>query len=777
VTSYIDYLESLSKKQLMVMLARQRHEDTQALAIVGMGCRYPAGIDDPRSFWALLREGRVAPTTSEGGPTDSLGRARWNLAAPDLAPIAELLRAGSYLRDIDVFDAEYFGLSDAEALHMDPQQRLLLEVTVQALADANLTRAGLRGQRVGIFVGTGPVEYPFAWLRNRLAARELSPFMGTGSTPSAAPGRIGLMLGVNGPALHVDTASSSMLSALHLAGVSLRRRECDLAIVGACNLVLSPFSTAVLAMAGMLSRSGLCRPFAEDADGHVRAEGCGVLVLKRHQDAMAERDLAYALVRGSAVSQHGDRLGLSVASTSGQKAVIELALRAAGIGPLDVQYVEAQANGSRLGGVVEAEALAATYGRQAPDAAPLYVGSCKANLGYLEIASGAPGLMKAALALAHGEIPPHVGADDLDRSVAWSRMALRFARAPTAWPSPGRRTAGVSAFGLTGTNAHVIMESVPDRVEPEPAPDGSPALLVVSAHNDAALAATARRLHDHLAARADWTHAAVCRTLALGRDLLKVRATAIVRDRAQLLAALAQVAALPGRPPAAAPPPRGIFLVVPVLDEAASITALAASRAPGFEALDVRLRARADAMQLPALDGCLRGEQPAPPGAMLAWALAWIDLVTAAGLELAGGTFGGPGASALVELVTGQRTGDEICARWTAGTLAPTPGAGSSVAPAGFPDGRCRRSTQGGVWEVAAGDGTYTLRRAGRAAATLTPAALDVAGWLSVLAEQLRAGADVRFSGLADKPRLGLCRLPGPAFTGKSYWPAPNLWS
>ena len=460
MTSYIDYLESLSKKQLMVMLARQRHEETQGLAIVGMGCRLPGGIDSPLGLWEALREGRVAQTAS-GGAVDSLGRPRWNLDAPDLAPFEGLLRQGIHLPNVDLFDAEYFGISDDEALHMDPQQRILLEVTTQALADAGLSRAELRGRAVGIFIATGIVEYPFLWLRNGLVPDQISPYTLSGNHLAAASGRLGFLLGVHGPVVTIDTASSSALTAVHLAGLALRRGECDLAIAGACQLNLSPLTTIALAKAGMLSKAGRCRPFARDADGHVRSEGCGVVVLKRHQDSIADGDRAYALIRGSAVYQHGERLALSVTSGSGQNAVIEHALRVAGVEPFDVQYVEAQANGSRLGGVVEAESMATAYRRQSPAAPPLYVGSCKANLGYLENASGAPGLMKAALALAHGEIPPQVGADDLDPTVAWNRMALRFASEPIPWPASGRRLAGVSAFGFTGTNAHVLLESAP----------------------------------------------------------------------------------------------------------------------------------------------------------------------------------------------------------------------------------------------------------------------------------------------------------------------------
>ncbi|SDC79555.1 polyketide synthase [Actinokineospora iranica] len=539
--SYIDYLDSLSKKQLMVMLARRRQEDTEPIALVGMGARLPGGIGSPDELWAALRGGRVVPTSAVGPPLDSLGRARWNLDAPDLAPIADVLAHGAFLSDVDVFDAAYFGISDAEALHMDPQQRLLLEVAVAAVADANLTLAELRRATVGVFVAAGQVEYPFARLRNGTDADDLSPFMSTGSGVGALSGRIGMGLGVSGPAVSIDTASSSMLTAVHLAEQSLRRGECDVALVGVCNLVLSPFSTAILARAGMVSPSGRSRPFTARADGHVRGEGCGVVVLTRASDPLASRVRPYAVIRAGAVHQHGDRPAMSVASAAGQRTVIDLALRRAGVRPHDVHYVEAQANGSRIGGIIEAETLSQAYERDRPGAPPLYLGSCKANLGYAETASGAAALMKTALMLAHQEIAPQVGADDLDPGVPWQGLGLRFAAAPTSWPVSGPRRAAVSGYGFAGTLAHVILEGV-DSGDTATAGGSEPALLVLSAHNAEALAATALRLHTYLADHPELPVESVCRTLALGRDHGPVRAAAVVPDRTSLLAKLAAIA-------------------------------------------------------------------------------------------------------------------------------------------------------------------------------------------------------------------------------------------
>jgi len=577
--SYIESLEGLSRAQLVLMLARKHQEETGAVAVVGMGCRFPGGIDSPDEFWRALLDGRVVPEESTGPPTDSLGRPRWNTGAPDLAALADVLEKGSYLDAIDLFDAGYFGMPDEEAAHLDPQQRLLLMCAAEALADANLTSAELGRRRVGVFVGMSAVEYGLARLRNGPRTGGLSPHAATGGALSGAAGRVALAMGLNGPSMTVDTACASALTALHLACTALRRRECELAVVGASHLLLSPWSTAIFETTGVLSPSGRTRPFAADADGYVRGEGCGVLVL-----AMAGGGLPstpYALVRGSAVDQQGERLAMTVLSGACQQRVITSALEHAGVDPASVAYVEAQANGSPLAGRVELEAIADAYRRRSPDAPPLRVGSCKANLGYLETASGMASLIKAVLAVGRAEIPPQVGVDELDPAAPWDRWSIEVPRKATPWPAGGRRIAGVSAAGFTGTCAHAVVEAAPEpesapgepasgsapvesapesapvEPAPEPAPgpapvgpdgprgswDGEPALLVLSAHTPTALRATAARLHAFLLARPDHCHTAVCRTLAVGRELRPVRHAAVVTDRETLLAQLAAAAA------------------------------------------------------------------------------------------------------------------------------------------------------------------------------------------------------------------------------------------
>lgn len=459
---YIDSLERLSQKQLVVLLARQRLAATQGIAVEGMALRFPGGLDSPQSLWSALREARVVTGGPPRMPVDSRGRPRWNIAAPDLAPYADLLGRGAYLSDIDLFDAKGFGISDEEAAFLDPQQRLLVTCAAEALADAGV--GDVSGARAGVYAAMSAVEYNYAALRNRVGMDGLSADMGPGSALSAAAGRIATCLGLCGPALTVDTACSSALTALHLACSALRSGECDIAVVGASHLLLAPGAFGVQARAGMLSPTGRSRPFDASADGYARSEGCGVIVLRRQSDAVNP----YAVVRGTAIHQHGARDSITRVSSAGQAEVIRQALHAAGCVPHDVGYVEAQANGVRLAGVIETEVLADSYDRADPGNPPLVVGSAKANLGYLETVSGMASLMKVVLSLHHGEIPPQPGIEHPDPDIAWRRLALEIPREVTSWPDGARRLAGVSSHGFTGTYGHVVVESAAAVAAPRP---------------------------------------------------------------------------------------------------------------------------------------------------------------------------------------------------------------------------------------------------------------------------------------------------------------------
>jgi 3-oxoacyl-[acyl-carrier-protein] synthase II len=753
--SYVDHLESLSKTQLVLMLARARQEETQGVGVIGMGCRFPGGIGSPDAFWDLLRHARQVPMN--GAPSDSLGRPRWNLEAPDLAPLAPLLRRGAYLDDIDLFDADYFGMSEEESNYLDPQQRLLLEVSVQALADANITRAELRRKRVGIFVGVGFMEYGSTGMRNGISAAEISAHMLQGNTASAASGRLGLMLGTNGPAYTLDTASSTALSAVHLAAASLRRGDCELAIVGACHLLLSPLTTLMLSRAGALSPTGESRPFSVGANGHVRAEGCGVFILKRQAACLADHDRPYAWIKGSAVHQHGDRLALSVASAAGQRTVIELALRNAGVEPHDVQYVEAQANGSQLGGVVEVEALVEAYDRRDPARTPLVVGSCKANLGYLEVASGAPALMKTVLALAHGEIPPHRGADEPDPAIAWGALSLNAK--PLAWPEGRRRLAGISGFGMNGINAHVIVEAPAQRaVATEvtaPATDDTPALFVLSAHSESALRATAARLHKFLASSAGWQHGQVCRTLAEGRDRARLRVTRVVRSSADLLDLLATVSQL-GAAAEPAGQRTGVFLALPDLAHRPADGALRAGlqRCPE---LHHRMVAQAAALGV-AWPGDPQAGTAQDEACSLAWSLACLDLLADLGVTLQGCSAAGAGRHLVLRRFVGALTSLQACEQWMAGQR------GEPVASA--------------VWQTELAGDRVSLRAAsgGRVSDEFAPTPQNPFAWLQLMATQVGAGVDLDMAAWFGPRKAALMRLPGPVLVGKHHWPESLRW-
>jgi acyl transferase domain-containing protein len=464
VKDYIDSIERLPHKQLVVMLARQRHAATQGIAVVGMGLRFPGGIDTPAALWEALRQPRIAYRPWPRTPTDSLGRPRWNLDAPDLAPYADLLTKGAYVADIDLFDADRYGVPDEEAMFLDPQQRLLVTCTAEALADAGIDEPA--ALRTGVFAALSAVEYNYAAIRNGVGIDGLSAYMGPGSAVSAAAGRIATCFRLAGPTLTVDTACSSALTALHLACASLRSGECDVAIVGASHLALAPGAFAVVDRSGMLSPTGRARPFDAAADGYVRGEGCAVLVLRRQQEA----ENAYAAIRGTAVHQHGDRGSIAAMSAPGLSRVVQAALRSAGVAPREVGFVEAQANGMRLAAAIEAEVLADAYGRAGSGGPPLLVGSAKSTLGYLETVSGAASLMKAVLAVHHAEIPPQAGFDVPDPAIGWDRLALAVPRVPTPWPAGARRLAGVSSYGFTGTYGHVLVESVTDSRPHPPRP-------------------------------------------------------------------------------------------------------------------------------------------------------------------------------------------------------------------------------------------------------------------------------------------------------------------
>ncbi|MGD9619484.1 beta-ketoacyl synthase N-terminal-like domain-containing protein [Mycolicibacterium sp.] len=471
--------------------------DHEPVAVIGLGCRFPgddANIEGPEAFWQFLSEGRCAVREI---PAD-----RWDSSEADspeaAAALAGTTRWGSFLRDIDAFDAEFFEISPSEADKMDPQQRLLLEVTHEALENAGIQAHTLRHSQTGVFAGACLGEYGY------LSAADLGDvdsWSGTGGALSIIANRVSYYFDLRGPSITVDTACSSSLVTIHLACQSLRSGDSNLALAAGVNLLLSPAVTRSFDQLEALSRTGRCHSFDAAADGFVRGEGCGVTVLKRLCDAVRDGDRILAVIRGSAVNQDGRSNGLMAPNPAAQMAVLRSAYTAAGLEPREVDYVETHGTGTLLGDPIEARALGTVLGRGRPTEAPLLIGAVKSNLGHLEAAAGIAGFTKAVLALQHHTIPANLGYQKPNPHIPFDNLRLKVVAQHTDWTPKGRpRRAGISSFGFGGTNAHVIIEQPPVPA-PTPAPTGSsptPAVstLVISGKTPPRIAAQAGMLAD-----------------------------------------------------------------------------------------------------------------------------------------------------------------------------------------------------------------------------------------------------------------------------------------
>ena len=424
--------------------------EDDGIAIIGMACRFP-GAPDLASFWQLLEAGEDAVTDGRPDPGD------WTGVAGDPASTDVYTKRGAFLEGIDRFDARFFGIPPIEARTMDPRQRLLLETTWHALEDADIDPAGLRGSPTGAYIGVTNGDYR----ELAVAAGEYCGYLGT--TPSVTAGRIAFVLGLGGPAVPVDVACASSLAAVHQAVSALRQDEVELALVGGVNALLSPEVSAAMAEMGMLSRTGRCSTFDASADGFVRGEGCGVIVLKRASAAEADGDRIWGVIRGSSVNQNWASAGLTVPNGPAQERVIEEALARAGVEPAEVDYLEANGVGSDLGDPIEVHAAAAVYGRGREVERPLLIGSVKTNIGHQECAAGIASLIKAVLAMRAGVIPRHLHFHDPSLHLEWDQLPVRITDQPTPWPLRSDRPplAGVSSFGLSGANAHVVVEGCP----------------------------------------------------------------------------------------------------------------------------------------------------------------------------------------------------------------------------------------------------------------------------------------------------------------------------
>ncbi|MBI4616903.1 MAG: SDR family NAD(P)-dependent oxidoreductase, partial [Planctomycetes bacterium] len=478
------------------------------IAVVGLGCRFPGGASDPESFWRLLAEGRDAITEV---PPD-----RWDAGAyydPQGGPGKMVTRWGGFLSGVDRFDPHFFGIAPKEAASMDPQHRLLLEVAWEALEHAGQPPDRLAGSATGVFVGACWNDY--ASLFSDLS--RIDAYMPTGNALSIAAGRLSYVLGFSGPAIAVDTSCSSSLVAVHLACQSLHSGECRMALAGGVNLILFPTLTVALSALRMMSPDGRCKAFDARANGFVRGEGCGVVVLKRLSNALADGDRVLALVLGTAVNQDGRSSGLTAPNGPAQEAVIRRALEVAGALPAEVGYVEAHGTGTELGDPIEARALGAVLGAGRDREARLLVGSVKTNLGHLEAAAGVAGFIKTVLALQHDEIPPSLHFETPSPHIEWDRLPIEVPTRPRPWPAHARRrTAGVSSFGFSGTNAHAILSAAPAVPGGEPL-ERPPYVLPLSAQTDTALAELAGRYAHFIEERPAVRFADICFTAGAGR--------------------------------------------------------------------------------------------------------------------------------------------------------------------------------------------------------------------------------------------------------------------
>lgn len=526
----------LAVKKLQAQVDALQYQRTEPIAIIGMACRFP-GANSPEEFWDLLYRGGDAITTV---PAD-----RWNVDAyydADPAATGKIYnRYGGFVADVDKFDASFFGIAPREAEMLDPQQRLWLEVCWEALERAGIPPFSLRDSQTGIFASSEHLDY----LHMAAASgQELSLYTGTGNMHSVTSGRLAHFLGTQGPAVTMDTACSASLVAIHFACQALRNGDCTLALAGGVNLILNPLISTLAAQGRVFAPDGRCKTFSAAADGYTRSDGCGVLVLKRLSAAQQDGDKILAVIRGTAVNHDGHSSGLTVPNGVSQQKLIRQALANANVTLHDISYVEAHGTGTVLGDPIEIDALGAIFGQRTQ---PLFIGSVKTNIGHTEAAAGVAGVMKVVLAMQHGLIPPQVHFKAPNPHIPWRDLPFVVPTTPQPWPATNR-LAGVSAFSLSGTNAHAIIEAAPPSLAGHEATapgDATYELLTLSARSEKALRAMAKQYVEHLAeivgqaAASQPTLNAIAYTTQAGRSHFEHRLSVVASSLSQAQQTLA----------------------------------------------------------------------------------------------------------------------------------------------------------------------------------------------------------------------------------------------
>ncbi len=544
---YIKLIKMASEKLAKLeseLDALKRQNRREPIAIIGMGCRFPGNANNPEAFWNLLHQGvdGITEVPSE----------RWNIddyyTSEPGTPGKVYTREGGFLQDIDLFDPKFFGISPREALSLDPQHRLLLEVSWKALEHAGQSLEGLENSKTGVFVGITQVEYS----RFQIVGGEqdeLSIYDATGSGLCFASGRISSILGFQGPNVAIDTGCCSSLVGVHLAVQSLRANECNFALAGGVNLNLFPEGVITLCSGNVLSPDGRCKSFDSSANGMSRSEGCGMIALKRLSDAIADGDRIWAVIKGSAINHNGISNGLTVPNQMAQEEVIRQAIRNAEIEPTQVNYVEAHGTGTSLGDPIEVGALTSVLCPNRSQSNPLVIGSVKSNFGHSESAAGIMGLMKVVLSLDNEEIPPHLHFSKPSPYIAWDENPLLVPTSPMPWPrSEKARIAGVSSFGMSGTNAHIILEEAPiqvptsnSKLQSNDLQDRSHQILTLSAKTETAVSELIALYQQHLQTHPELELADVCYTANTGRSHFQHRLAILTENTQQLTEKLLQL--------------------------------------------------------------------------------------------------------------------------------------------------------------------------------------------------------------------------------------------